>query len=465
MKKDHMFHKALSILCLLAFVLAACAPAATEPAAPDVTEPQATEPAATEPAATEPAATEPASDEPVTLTYLVDDSEANQATAKALADAYMALHPNVTITVESRPGGTEGDNIVKTRLATDDMTDVFWYNSGSLLQALNPSETLVDLSNEPFIANIVESFLPTVSQNGQIFGVPSQTAMGGGILYNKKIYADLGLGVPTTWEEFAANNETIKGAGIAPVIATFGDTWTSQLFVLADYFNVQEAHPTFAEDYTGNKAKYATTPEAMAGFTYLQEGFDKGWWQQDYATTTFEQGLDLLAKGEGAHYPMLTFALSTIATNSPDQIDDIGFFAQPGMDAANNGATIWMPAATYIPKTTSNLEVAKDFLGFIASTAGVDALNEAVAPTGPYVIKDATLPDSVLSAVKDVAAYIDAGKSAPALEFLSPVKGPTLEQLCVAVGTGQMTPEEAAAAYDEDVKKQAQQLGLPGWDE
>jgi raffinose/stachyose/melibiose transport system substrate-binding protein len=465
MKKDHIFYKALSILCLLAFVLAACAPAATEPAAPDVTEPQATEPAATEPAATEPAATEPASEEPVTLTYLVDDSEANQATAKALADAYMALHPNVTITIESRPGGTEGDNIVKTRLATDEMTDVFWYNSGSLLQALNPSETLVDLSNEPFIDNVVESFLPTVSQNGQIFGVPSQTAMGGGILYNKKIYEDLGLSVPTTWEEFAANNEAIKEAGIAPVIATFGDTWTSQLFVLADYYNVQQAHPTFAEDYTGNKAKYATTPEAMEGFTYLQEGFDNGWWQQDYATTTFEQGLNLLANGEGAHYPMLTFALSTIATNSPDQVNNIGFFAQPGTDVANNGATIWMPAATYIPKTTSNLEVAKDFLGFIASTAGVDALNAAIAPTGPYVIKDATLPDSVLPAVKDVAAYIDAGKSAPALEFLSPVKGPTLEQLCVAVGTGQMTPDEAAAAYDEDVKKQAQQLGLPGWDE
>ena len=38
------------------------------------------------------------------------------------------------------------------------MTDIFWYNSGSLLQALNPSETLVDLSGEPFIANIEESY-------------------------------------------------------------------------------------------------------------------------------------------------------------------------------------------------------------------------------------------------------------------------------------------------------------------
>jgi raffinose/stachyose/melibiose transport system substrate-binding protein len=65
--------------------------------------------------------------------------------------------------------------------------------------------------------------------------------------------------------------------------------------------------------------------------------------------------------------------------------------------------------------------------------------------------------------VKDVATYIDTGKSAPALEFLSPIKGPSLEQICVAAGTGQMTPDAAAAAYDKDVEKQAQQLGLPGW--
>jgi raffinose/stachyose/melibiose transport system substrate-binding protein len=82
---------------------------------------------------------------------------------------------------------------------------------------------------------------------------------------------------------------------------------------------------------------------------------------------------------------------------------------------------------------------------------------------GPYLVKGAELPDDVLPAVQDIAAYIDSGNSAPALEFLSPVKGPNLEHLLVAVGTGQMTAEEAAAAYDEDVKQQALQLGLPGW--
>ena len=419
------------------------------------------------PAATQaPAGGETAADgapAPVALTYLVDESEVSQATAKALADAYMAQNPHVTITIESRPGGADGDNIVKTRLATGEMTDIFFYNSGSLLQALNPSETLVDLSGEPFIANIAESFLPTVSQGEQIFGVPTGTAMGGGILYNRKIYEELGLSVPTTWAEFAANNEAIKAAGIPPVIATFGDTWTSQLFVLADYYNVAQAVPTFTEDYTNNIAKYATTPAALEGFKHMQEGFDKGWWQQDFATTTFEQGMKLLADGEGAHYPMLSFALSTIATNWPESANDMGFFAQPGADAATNGATIWMPAGTYIPKTSSNIEEAKKFLGFIASPEAVEVLNAAVPPNGPYVIKGATLPDEVLPAVKEIAAYIDSGKAGPALEFVSPIKGPSLEQITVAVGTGQMTAEEGAAAYDADVIKQAQQLGIPGW--
>jgi len=457
MKKNQVFYNVLTVLCLLG-LLAACAPKATPTAAPATAAPATAAPATAVPATEAPVV-------PVTLTYLADESEATQTSVKALAEAYMALHPNVTINVESRPGGTEGDNIVKTRLATGEMTDIFWYNTGSLFQALNPAETLVDLTNEPFMANIVESFLPTVSQNGQAYGVPSGTAMGGGILYNKKVYADLGLSVPKTWAEFEANNKVIKAAGIAPVIATYDGTatWTSQLFVLADYYNVEQAVPTFAADYTANKAKYAAIPAAMNGFNYLQEAFEKGWYQPDYATTTFDQGLKLLADGVGAHYPMLSFPLSTIATNWPDKVNDIGFMGVPGVDAAKAGATIWMPAGTYIPKTSQNIDEAKKFLAFIASTAGTDTLTAAVAPSGPYMIKGATLPDDVLPGVKDIQAYIDSGNTAPALEFLSPIKGPALEQICVSVGTGQMTAAAGAAAYDEDVKKQAQQLGLPGW--
>jgi raffinose/stachyose/melibiose transport system substrate-binding protein len=399
----------------------------------------------------------------VTLSLLIDDSTTTKDMTNALVAAYTAKHPNVKFNIETRPGGTDGDNLVKTRLATGEMNDVFFYNSGSLLQALHPTDTLVDISKEPYIANIQDVFLPTVSQNGQIFGVPFGTIMGGGVLYNKKVFAQYSISVPKTWAEFEANNDKLKAAVMPPVLQTYGDTWTSQLFVLADYYNLAQAEPNFAADYTAGKVKLASDPLAMEGFSYLEEGNKKGWYQKDYATTKFEQGLKLLADGKVAQYPQLSFTLSTIAANSPDEVNDIGFFGLPGKDAAKAGSTVWMPAAGYIPKTSKHIAEGKDFLGFVASLEGVDAVTAKVPPAGPYAIKGSKLPDTVLPAVKDIATYIDSGKSLPALEFFSPLKGPNLEQICVAVGSGQMTAQQGAANYDQDVIKQAQQLNLPGW--
>lgn len=455
-KRVHLLPLALALM----FVLSACGgttPASTGGGA------ATSAPAAGGAATAAPAAGGAATGEPVTLTYLIDEGQSSRDQTAALVKAYTAKHPNVTINVETRPGGTEGDNLVKTRLATGEMSDVFTYNSGSLLQALHPADTLVDLAKEPFIANIDPAFIPVVSQGEQIFGVPTGSAFGGGILYNKKVYAELGLSVPKTWAEFEANNEKIKAAGKTPVVQTYGDTWTSQLFVLGDYCNVQNAVPTFAQDYTANKVKYASTPAALQGFSYLQEGNQKGWYQQDFATMKFDQGLKLLADGQAAHFPMLTAVVPSLKANSPDKINDIGFFGVPGADATKSCATLWLPSGTYIPKTSKNIDAAKDFLAFIASQEAVDVVLPVVQPTGPYMIKGVKLPDDVLTVVKDLSTYTNAGTVVPALEYFSPIKGPNLEQICVAVGSGQMQPQEAAANYDEDVKKQAQQLGLPGW--
>lgn len=401
----------------------------------------------------------------VTLSYYIDDNPTNVATAEGLKAAFEAENPDIKIEIETHPGGGEGDNLVKTRLATGEMADVFRYNAGSLFQALNPPQTMLDLTDEPFQANVIDSFKTVVTApDGRVYGVPEEAAMGGGILYNKKIYADLGLSVPKTWAEFMANNEKIKAAGKVPVIQTFGDTWTSQLFVLGDFFNVQAAVPNFAADYTANKAKYATTPAAMAGFKHGEEVFKAGYLNEDFAAAKFDDGLRMVATGEGAHYPMLTFAIGGIAQNYPENLEDVGFFAIPGEDAASNGLTVWMPAAVYIAKTTQHPEEAKKFVAFIASTKGCDVRSAANGATGPYLIKGCELPESVPPAVADLLPYFqEGGATAPALEYLSPVKGPALEQITVEVGSGIRSAEEGAALYDEDVKKQAQQLGLPGW--
>jgi raffinose/stachyose/melibiose transport system substrate-binding protein len=405
--------------------------------------------------------------DPVTLSLLVDNASNTIAWANQLKTDFEAANPDIKVEIEQRPGGGDGDNIVKTRLATGDMDDVFLYNSGSLFQQINPTQNLVDLTDEPWQANILPSFKTVVTgTDGKVYGAPIGAAMGGGILYNKKVYADLGLSVPKTWDEFMANNDKIKAAGkVAPVIQTFGDTWTSQLFVLSDYYNVQAADPSFAADYTANKVKYATTPAAMAGFQHQADVFKAGYLNADFAAAKYEDGIKDIATGVGAHYPMLTFAISAIQTTYPDQVKDVGFFATPGTDAAKNGLTVWMPAGLYIPKSnTEHLDAAKKFVAFVASPAGCDALNKAGGGTGPYLIKGCALPADVPPSVSDLLPYFQADNTnAPALEFLSPVKGPSLEQITVQVGSGISTPADGAALYDQDVQKQAQQLGLPGW--
>ena len=136
--------------------------------------------------------------------------------------------------------------------------------------------------------------------------------------------------MPTTWEEFAANNEVLKEAGVTPVGASFGTTWTSQLFVLADFYNVAQEAPDFAEQYTANEAHYADTPAALRSFERLQEAYESDWWNEDYGSALYEDALRMLIDGEIAQYPMLTFALSEIAALDPEAAQNIGFFAQPG---------------------------------------------------------------------------------------------------------------------------------------
>ncbi len=443
------------VLIIVSMLLSACASSPATTAAPEATEAPVAAPAATE---------APAASEPVTLTILTSPNPNDSVMTDALMNAYKALYPNVTFEVETLAASSDTDNLVRTRLASGEMNDIFYYNSGSLIKAMNPADTLVDLSQEAFMANIADSFKPTVSQDTGIYGVPVGVVGAMGMLYNRKVYEQLGLSIPKTWAEFAANNEKIKAAGIVPVVQSYGDSWTSQIMMLGDFYNVAQASPSFADDYTNNKEKFATNPAALAGFQHLQEGFEKGWWPEDYMTLKFDAGLKLLADGQAAHFPMITQIMPVIAGNWPDKMNDIGYFAQPSNDAAKVGATVGMPMAMYIPKTSENIEEAKKFLAFVASTAGTDAITAAAPPSGPYVIKGATLPDSVPQVVKDMLTYIDAGNVSAALEFLSPVKGPNLPQICVSVGSGQMTAEEGATAYDEDVKKQAQQLGLPGWD-
>nr|WP_263327668.1 ABC transporter substrate-binding protein [Neobacillus sp. Marseille-Q6967] len=397
----------------------------------------------------------------VTVSLLIDNQVEQDGIREIAAKIEEKYH--IKTEIETRPSGVEGHQVMKTRLAAGDMTDLVIYNSGSLLHALNPEEYFVDLTNEPFMKNVLESFKNSVTVNGKVFGLPVGNAFAGGWLYNKKVYSELGLSVPKTWNELIENSKKIKAAGKTAVIGTFKDDWTSQIIVLADNHNVINEYPDFAADLTVNKAKFATTSTALRSFEKLSEVYQNGLLNDDFQSAAFEDGIKMLVDGTGVQYPMVTGILTSIAKNYPDKIKDIGFFPQPGDIPESSGMTVFMPAAIYVNKNTQHLEAAEKWLEFFVSPEGVKMYQSKKILVGPFAIKGMNEPNNIIPAVKEMLPYFDSGNTTPALEYLIPVKGPNLPQITKQVGSGQISAKKGAELYDQDVEDQAKQLGLQGW--
>jgi raffinose/stachyose/melibiose transport system substrate-binding protein len=236
------------------------------------------------------------------VTVLIDKDnnfDGPEAVLKAAAERF-----GFELQVEIRPGGTDGDNIMKTRLATGDMADLFYYNTGSLLQAINPERNIVDLTGEPWMARVTDSFKTAASVNGRVYAAPATSTTAGAWLYNKRVYRELGLQVPHTWKDLLANMDKVQAAGKIALIGSYKDTWTAQLIVLADEYNVKAALPNFPADYTANRLKIATTPAALRSFEKIAE--TRKYMNRGALATTYDQGIEMIATGQGVHWPICT---------------------------------------------------------------------------------------------------------------------------------------------------------------
>lgn len=375
----------------------------------------------------------------------------------ALIDAAEAKL-GLKVDLEQVPGGDDGDNVVKTRLTSGDMADLLSYNCGALLASLNPQEYFTDITAD-FADMLDENFVAAAGVNGTLYGIPASASQAGAVLYNTEMYEKYNLEVPKTWDEFMANCKVLKDAGETAILGTDGDSWTSQVTYLGDHYNVQAAEPEFAKNFEAGTAKYATTEIGLKSFQKIADTVP--YMNSDHMATTYDDGCDIMMEGEAAHWIILTSALSNMYELYGDDVNKLGCFAVPGDDASKCGLTVWEPNAIYMNKNTENADAVKAFMEFYISPEGLDAFTSAELPNGPYCVKNYSLPKECFTAVKEMQEnYFDTGMNAVALEFQTAVKGANCASICQELASGQSAPEEAAAKYDEDCKKQAVQLGL-----
>lgn len=368
----------------------------------------------------------------------------------------------VTLEVENTPGGDEGENIIKVRMATNSLSDIVMSSVGAKLRELDPKENLVDIKGESFLDNLDDGYIKSVTVDGGVYGVPISTSNVAGVYYNKNVYKKLGLSVPETWDKFMINCETIKKAGYDPIVAPYQNTGFTQIPFLANYYYVQAESPNFAEDYTQNKVSLSDTPAFVRGFEKMNEVVKKGYLNKDYLSTPNEEACSMLAEGTAAHFIIRSNILGVIAEQNPEAINDIGFFPLPDKDASVRGVTTWMPPAFTITKNAANAELAKKFLAFVASKEYVDAYTSIIKPPGVFLTKGVKFPEDSYPALIEAQEWIEKA-STPAMEYFCPIKGSNQATICSQVASGSITPEEGIKQIEEDNKITAKQLGLKDW--
>lgn len=160
-------------------------------------------------------------DEPVTIKVLWCQAPTESGLEDTIEEALAETYPNISvdwelITWEDLPGKMQ-------QYMQSGMPDVVIAKSQD---ANNFAEYDVwaDLSDTDYIKNVYESALYGVTLDDKILGMPYIGSYGG-VYYNRTIFEELGLEVPTTYEELEEVCKVIAENGITPIGTHFLDAW------------------------------------------------------------------------------------------------------------------------------------------------------------------------------------------------------------------------------------------------
>ncbi len=392
-----------------------------------------------------------------TLSLLIDSNVALDGLNAVCDLAKSEL--GITIEIEYKVD----DSVLKTRLAAGEMTDLLVYNSGSLLRAMDPSEYLMDLTGQPFTDKYDDIYRRSVTVDGVVYGVPFASTQAGAVMYYKPIYEELGLKIPHTWDDFLANCQAVEQAGHTACLSCTASKSMTQVLFLGDHYNVTALDPDFTAKSERGEALYESHRAALRSWEKYEDVIP--YFQEGHREASYDEVCRMLAQGEGAHWICLTQALSNIySLYGKEAADLIGVFGIPGDDSSDHGLTIWMPNSLYGNLHSPKRDDILRFMEFYVSDQALDAYAKAVLPDGPYCVKGYSLPADSYAAVRDdMQAYFDAKKTKVAMEFETAVKGARCSSITQSLCLGELTAQEAAAAYDEDCRLQALQLGVL-WD-
>ncbi|NLG88696.1 MAG: extracellular solute-binding protein [Clostridiaceae bacterium] len=259
--------------------------------------------------------------------------------------------------------------LLKTKLNAGECTDLFGNQSGKfdIVSLLDIEKNGVDLSNEEWAKRFDPLAAEQLSVNGKLYGMTlADVSAVWGICYNKNIFNDLGLKIPTTYNEFKDVCQKILNAGIIPIYECVSDGWHHVLWFPELGGRYEELNPGLADKLNSNETTFEQNETMLEALTQLKELIDLGYFGKNYMSNTYADTEKNMASGEYAMTVYNQGLPQQIENAYPDvKADTFGFFVIPLVD---NQILNVNPAgpSIFVYSGSKNIDAAKQYLAYIA---------------------------------------------------------------------------------------------------
>lgn len=292
--------------------------------------------------------------EPVEITFWHAMNGDLEKTLQKLTDKFMEENKNITVTLQNQSSYPElQQKITATTASPKDLPTLTQAYPHWMINAMQ-DDLLVDL--KPYIENetigdknyedILEGFRTASEIDGKIYGMPFNKSTEV-IWYNKTLFEELGLKVPTTFEEFAEVAKTItEKKGI----------------VGAGFDSLNNFYTTYLKNkgVDFNKDTDVTGKESVEAANYYLEGIKEGYFRI--------AGTDMYLSGPFANETLGMYVGSNAGESFVKQgVGDkfeVGVAAYPAETAMQQGTDLYVFNNASAEQKTAAFE----YLKFLSST-------------------------------------------------------------------------------------------------
>lgn len=399
-----------------------------------------------------------AQDEEVTLVVWDNFTrEAEQEMIEELNAMFEEMNPNVTIQREAYDT-SDLTQLAPRALSEDNGPDVIMVNQGfSGMGALVEAGLLLPLNDyadqygwwdryaEGLHARNSFSEDGTEFGTGNLYGM-SNTAEVVGLYYHKPIFEELGLEVPTTWDDFVNALATIEEGGYTPIVFGSLDGWPA----IHTWGAIEHAYSDLDSIdkliYRAEGGTFETEANVQAAETildWIDNGyFSPGFEGMDYDNATYGAFIGM----EGATWLTGSWMTGSIVEDVEDAENTVGFFLLPSATGEEVPLTIGGVGLGYgIRADTENPDIAAAYIDLMTGPEAADLLFEQgyLPAITPEDYESGTLTGDVIEAWQLISSNNKVGHY---LDWtLSDIAADIQEMMA-----GEVSPDEFTGNVQED---------------